>query len=88
MPRGPVRDADEVRAEVVEATENLMIERGVRAVRLRDVNWLGDAALTSSAGGNGLPIEVKVRSTRPPQSGAVHIEDFGAVHCADQVAGA
>ena len=46
-----------------------------KTVRLRDVNWLGDAALTSSAGGNGLPIEVKVRSTRPPQSGAVHIEN-------------
>ena len=37
LPRGPVRDADEVRADVVEATERLMIERGVQAVRLRDV---------------------------------------------------
>jgi tRNA-specific 2-thiouridylase len=46
-----------------------------RTVRLRDVNWLGDAALTSAIGGNGLPVEVKVRSTRPPQQGAVQMVD-------------
>jgi tRNA-specific 2-thiouridylase len=40
-----------------------------KTVRLRDVNWLGDAALASAAGGNGMPVEVKVRSTRPPQAG-------------------
>ena len=33
-------------------------------VRLRDVNWLGDAALARLAAGNGAPVEVKVRSTR------------------------
>jgi tRNA-uridine 2-sulfurtransferase len=44
-----------------------------RTVRLRDVNWLGERALTEAVGGNGLPIEVKVRSTRPPQQGAVQI---------------
>jgi tRNA-specific 2-thiouridylase len=46
-----------------------------KTVRLRDVNWLGDAALASSVDGNGLPIEVKVRSTRPPQQGAVQMVD-------------
>jgi len=45
-----------------------------KTVRLRDVNWLGEQALASLAAGNGMPIEVKVRSTRPPQSGAVHME--------------
>jgi tRNA-specific 2-thiouridylase len=45
-----------------------------KTVRLRDVNWLGDAALASLAAGNGMPIEVKVRSTRPPQAGAVHMD--------------
>ncbi|MEQ1771804.1 MAG: tRNA 2-thiouridine(34) synthase MnmA [Devosia sp.] len=44
-----------------------------KTVRLRDVNWLGDEALTQLASGNGAPIEVKVRSTRPPQSGALHM---------------
>jgi tRNA-specific 2-thiouridylase len=44
-----------------------------KTVKLRDVNWLGDESLTAAAGGNGLPVEVKVRSTRAPQSGAVHM---------------
>ena len=44
-----------------------------KTVRLRDVNWLGDAALSAVVGGNGLPIELKVRSTRPPQQGAVQM---------------
>jgi tRNA-specific 2-thiouridylase len=44
-----------------------------KTVRLRDVNWLGDQALGSAVGGNGLPVEVKVRSTRPPQQGAVQM---------------
>ena len=46
-----------------------------RTVRLRDVNWLGDERLEALAGGNGAPVEVKVRSTRPPQQGAVHMVD-------------
>jgi tRNA-uridine 2-sulfurtransferase len=46
-----------------------------KTVRLRDVNWLGDAALASAVSGNGLPVEVKVRSTRPPQQGAVQMID-------------
>ena len=46
-----------------------------KTVKLRDVNWLGERELASLAAGNGMPIEVKVRSTRPPQSGAVHMAD-------------
>ncbi len=45
-----------------------------RTVRLRDVNWLGDRPLATAVAGNGLLVEVKVRSTRPPQAGAVHME--------------
>ena len=44
-----------------------------RTVRLRDVNWLGDERLEALAAGNGAAVEVKVRSTRPPQQGAVHM---------------
>jgi tRNA-specific 2-thiouridylase len=43
-----------------------------KTVRLRDVNWLGSTPLATVGSGNGLPVEVKVRSTRPPQSGIVH----------------
>jgi tRNA-specific 2-thiouridylase len=43
-----------------------------KTVRLRDVNWLGALPLADVGAGNGLPVEVKVRSTRPPQSGVVH----------------
>ena len=50
-----------------------------KTVRLRDVNWLGDEALTALAAGNGAPVEVKVRSTRPPQQGAIQMKD-GAVY--------
>ena len=46
-----------------------------RTVRLRDVNWLGEGALAHLAAGNGYPVEVKVRSTRPPCSGVVHLSD-------------
>ena len=35
-----------------------------RTVPLREINWLGDAPLTSRA---EWPLEVKVRSTRPPR---------------------
>jgi tRNA-specific 2-thiouridylase len=50
-----------------------------KTVRLRDENWLGDQALSALASGNGAPVEVKVRSTRPPQNGAVRMVD-GAVY--------
>ena len=46
-----------------------------KTVKLRNVNWLGDVALGASIGGNGLPVEVKVRSTRPPQPGVVQMID-------------
>ena len=44
-------------------------------VRLRDVNWLGTSPLAALAGGNGAPIEVKVRSTRPPQQAVIGLAD-------------
>src|SRR6218665_1227197 len=44
-----------------------------KTVKLRDVNWLGADALAELAAGNGYPVEVKVRSTRPPGSGVVHL---------------
>jgi len=44
-------------------------------VRLRDVNWLGERALGVLAGGNGFPVEVKVRSTRPPQPAVIGLVD-------------
>lgn len=50
-----------------------------RRVRLRDVNWLGDRPMAEMAGGNGLPLDVKVRSTRPPQAGALGLEGGDAV---------
>ncbi|WP_189426125.1 tRNA 2-thiouridine(34) synthase MnmA [Devosia pacifica] len=44
-------------------------------VRLRDVNWLGERPLAEAAAGNGAPLEVKVRSTRGPQSGVVQMRE-------------
>ncbi|HTJ56284.1 MAG TPA: tRNA 2-thiouridine(34) synthase MnmA [Devosiaceae bacterium] len=44
-------------------------------VRLRDVNWLGARPLAELTAGNGAPIEVKVRSTRPPQQAVIGVED-------------
>jgi len=44
-------------------------------VRLRDVNWLGTEPLLALAGGNGAPIEVKVRSTRPPQQAVIGLDN-------------
>jgi tRNA-specific 2-thiouridylase len=60
---------------IVGPREALMTKR----VRLRDVNWLGDAPIDTLVGGNGLPLDVKVRSTRPPQAGALGFEDGVAV---------
>lgn len=50
-----------------------------RTVRLRDVNWLGSERLEALAGGNGMALEVKVRSTRAPQQAAIAMVD-GQVH--------
>jgi tRNA-specific 2-thiouridylase len=44
-------------------------------VRLRDVNWLGDLPLADATAGNGLRVEVRVRSTRSPTPGAIHCDD-------------
>ena len=44
-------------------------------VKLRDVNWLGSAPLAALVAGNGAPIEVKVRSTRPPQQAVIGLVD-------------
>jgi tRNA-specific 2-thiouridylase len=46
-------------------------------LRLRDVNWLGALPLAQLGSGNGTPVEVKVRSTRPPQPAVIGIEDGG-----------
>jgi tRNA-uridine 2-sulfurtransferase len=44
-------------------------------VRLRDVNWLGPRPLAEMAGGNGLALEAKVRSTRAPQEAVAFIRN-------------
>jgi len=44
-------------------------------VRLRDVNWLGAEKLAALAAGNGLSVEAKVRSTRPPQPAVIQAKD-------------
>jgi len=44
-------------------------------VRLRDVNWLGEAPLAQMVAGNGMPVEAKVRSTRAPQQGVLSLVD-------------
>jgi tRNA-specific 2-thiouridylase len=46
-----------------------------RIVHLRDINWLGSLPLDEA---DGMPIAVRVRSTRPPQPAILHVED-GAV---------
>jgi tRNA-specific 2-thiouridylase len=50
----------ETRRVVVGPKESLAI----RSIPLREINWLGDAPLTSQTEWH---IEVKVRSTRPPR---------------------
>lgn len=44
-------------------------------VRLRDVNWLGDEPLERVAGGNGMPVMAKIRSTRAPQDAVLEWRD-------------
>ncbi|MCX8504843.1 MAG: tRNA 2-thiouridine(34) synthase MnmA [Beijerinckiaceae bacterium] len=43
-----------------------------RIVHLRDINWLGTMPLADA---DGLPIAVRVRSTRPPQPAILHVQD-------------
>ena len=45
-----------------------------RRINLRDVNWVGDVPLTMIPD-DGLPIYVKVRSTRPPAPAKLVVED-------------
>lgn len=47
-----------------------------RRVHLRDVNWLGDERIETLIGG-GLDIYAKVRSTRPPVSARLAVDDDG-----------
>ena len=48
-------------------------------VRLRDINWLGNETISAVAGGNGLAIEARIRSTRAPQE-AVLLERDGQMY--------
>jgi tRNA-specific 2-thiouridylase len=48
----------------------------VARVALKDVNWLGDGALTSA---DGRPVLVRVRSTRPPVPARLAVAGDGAV---------
>ncbi|TYB89686.1 tRNA 2-thiouridine(34) synthase MnmA [Oceaniovalibus sp. ACAM 378] len=50
------------RREVIVGPKELL---ATRTVPLKEINWLGDAPLTSRA---EWPVEVRVRSTRPPRS--------------------
>jgi len=43
-----------------------------RIIHLRDINWLGNMPLADA---DGLPIAVRVRSTRPPQPAILHVQD-------------
>ena len=43
-----------------------------RIVHLRDINWLGHTPLADA---DGMPIAVRVRSTRPPQPAILHVQD-------------
>ena len=47
------------------------------SVRLRDVNWLGDTPL-GEIGPQGLPVAVKVRSTRPARAAILRALADGA----------
>ncbi len=45
-----------------------------RRVRLRHLNWIGDGTL-AAIGQAGLDVFVRVRSTKPPVAGFLHIDD-------------
>ncbi|MEO0497191.1 MAG: tRNA 2-thiouridine(34) synthase MnmA [Pseudomonadota bacterium] len=57
---------------------------GVQRIWLRDVNWLGDLPLAETPD-DGLPIFVKVRSTRPPAEARLFMRNGAA--CVDLVSG-
>ena len=58
-----IRLEPEARRVVVGPFDALLADR----IALRDVNWLGDAELPA----DGVPLQVKVRSTRPPVAATV-----------------
>lgn len=64
-------DADNARV-IVGPREAL----GVREVRLRDLNWLGDVALDALPA-DGLDIAVRVRSTRAPREARLLRDELG-----------
>ncbi|MYZ49061.1 tRNA 2-thiouridine(34) synthase MnmA [Propylenella binzhouense] len=45
-----------------------------RTLALRNFNWIGEGALASAAA-EGLPVHVRVRSTRPPAPAVLTVED-------------
>jgi tRNA-specific 2-thiouridylase len=49
-----------------------------RTIQLRNVNWLGAVPLTEISA-DGVPVEVRVRSTRPPQPARLSVVDGEAV---------
>lgn len=51
---------------------------GVREVRLRDLNWIGDVALDALPP-EGLDVAVRVRSTRAPREARLLRDDFGLI---------
>ncbi|MGB6230945.1 MAG: tRNA 2-thiouridine(34) synthase MnmA [Litorimonas sp.] len=59
-------DAAQARV-VVGPREALLRER----IHLKEVNWIGPGMLADA---DGLPIRVKVRSTRPPESATLHVD--------------
>ena len=45
-----------------------------RAIQLRNINWLGDGALADAAA-DGMPVQARVRSTRPPVAATLTVRD-------------
>jgi tRNA-specific 2-thiouridylase len=64
---------DAVRREVVVGPRESLL---VRALTLRDVNWLGDGLLA----GAGQDVAVRIRSSAPLQPARVYHDDGGRVH--------
>jgi tRNA-specific 2-thiouridylase len=48
-----------------------------RGLSLREVNFIGGAALRARTEGEGIPVAVKVRSTRPPVAAQLFLRDGG-----------
>jgi tRNA-specific 2-thiouridylase len=63
-----VRLEPETRRVIVGPREALL----TRLVTLREVNWLGDGPLSEA---DGLDVQVKVRSTRPPAPATLRLRD-------------